>query len=426
MSTHRAAGGFAPRALARGRRLLERLAEPLPGEAASDVPVLWSEMECQGVRVLRATGEFWTARQRQASPLHEIAYRACYKPQLPRHFIVHLTDPGQRVFDPFSGRGTTALEAALLGRRVASNDINPLSRILTEPRLTPPALEAVRARLAQLPRHFEGPREPDLSMFYAAETEAEVRALRRRLMASEATGEMDAVDRWIRMVATNRLTGHSPGFFSVYSLPPNQAALPHHQVRINTQRHQVPPYRDVHALILKKSHQLTKDLLEPAWTHLARAAADALWLTGDARDLSELPDASVHLTVTSPPFLDVVQYASDNWLRCWFCGLDADAIGRGITMARTVAAWSEVMGEVFRELHRVTVAGGHVAFEVGEVRGGSVRLEEVVLPLGMAAGFDPIGILVNRQSFTKTAHIWGVDNNDKGTNSNRIVIFQRA
>lgn len=34
--------------------------------------------------------EFWTARQRQANPLHEISYRACFKPQLPRFFIERL------------------------------------------------------------------------------------------------------------------------------------------------------------------------------------------------------------------------------------------------------------------------------------------------------------------------------------------------
>jgi len=32
---------------------------------------------------------------------------------------------------------------------------------------------------------------------------------------------------------------------------------------------------------------------------------------------------SVKLTVTSPPFLDIVNYAEDNWLRCWFNNIDA-------------------------------------------------------------------------------------------------------
>src|SRR6185503_2445955 len=56
--------------------------------------------------------EYWTARQRQASSLHEVSYRACFKPQLPRFFIERLTDPGDFVYDPFMGRGTTLLEAA--------------------------------------------------------------------------------------------------------------------------------------------------------------------------------------------------------------------------------------------------------------------------------------------------------------------------
>ena len=83
------------------------------------------------------------------------------------------------------------------------------------------------------------------------------------------------------------------------------------------------------------------------------------------------------------------------------------------------------MGEVLRELHRVTRPGGHVAFEVGEIQRGTLRLEEAVLPLGVAAGFRALGVLVNRQAFTKTAHIWGVDNNRDGTNSNRIVLFRK-
>ena len=37
--------------------------------------------------------EFWTAKQRQAHSLHEISYRACFKPQLPRFFIERLTEP---------------------------------------------------------------------------------------------------------------------------------------------------------------------------------------------------------------------------------------------------------------------------------------------------------------------------------------------
>jgi hypothetical protein len=32
-------------------------------------------------------GEFWTSKQRKANSLHEVSYRACFKPQLPAYFI---------------------------------------------------------------------------------------------------------------------------------------------------------------------------------------------------------------------------------------------------------------------------------------------------------------------------------------------------
>ena len=385
----------------------------------------WGETQVAGWNYPILTREFWTARQRQASNLHEVSYRACYKPQLPRLFIEKLTQPGDIVYDPFGGRGTTAVEAALLGRRVINNDINPLSRILAQPRLTLPDPGAVEVRLAEIPLTGTVQDELDLSMFYHADTEGELRALRMWLIERQSEGTEDDLDRWIRMVATNRLTGHSPGFFSVYTLPPNQAASAKRQVLINEKRNQVPPYRSTHALILKKTRQLLKGLTPQECLNLAQAAPSARFLTGDARRTEAIPDGAVALTVTSPPFLDVVQYTPDNWLRCWFNGLDGPAIGDGITMAKTLRIWSGVMQDVFHELFRITRPGGHVAFEVGEVRGGSLSLEDAVLEVGVAAGFEGLGILVNAQVFTKTSHIWGIDNQDKGTNTNRIVMFQK-
>jgi len=83
------------------------------------------------------------------------------------------------------------------------------------------------------------------------------------------------------------------------------------------------------------------------------------------------------------------------------------------------------MQKVFNELYRITKYNGFVAFEVGEVKNGKIKLDEYVVPLGLNSGFTPIGIIINKQNFTKTANIWGVKNNSKGTNSNRIVVFKK-
>ncbi len=371
-------------------------------------------------------GEFWTSRQRQASRLHEIAYRACFKPQLPRFFIELFSRPDDVIYDPFSGRGTTALEAGLLGRNVIANDINPLSVILGRPRFFVPELDDIEKRLADISTDGKSKADIDLSMFYHPDTESEIVALKRYLSHRQKSRSEDEIDHWIRMVATNRLTGHSPGFFSVYTFPPNQAVSADRQKLINTKRRQRPEYRDVRKIILRKSRLMLKDLKPQEIETLRRIGSKALWLNKDARSTAAIPDDHVQLTVTSPPFLNIVQYAEDNWLRGWFNGIDHRHMAKRITISRTVEEWAAVMSKVFSELYRITRHGGWVAFEVGEVRNGRIKLEEFVIPAGVNAGFACKAVVIQQQSFTKTSNIWGVRNNTKGTNSNRIALFRKG
>jgi hypothetical protein len=209
----------------------------------------------------------------------------------------------------------------------------------------------------------------------------------------------------------------------VYTLPPNQAVSVTAQQKINADRNQVPPRRSVPKLILAKSRRLLVDCHERTREVLAGIEGRYQLLTEPAARTSAIDSSSVDLVVTSPPFLDVVNYAGDNWLRCWFCGIDAGDVK--LTVPRKIDEWRDAMTHVFVELVRVLKPGGHVAFEVGEVRAGTVRLEEHVIPCGVHAGLEPVLILINAQSFTKTAACWGVDNNRKGTNTNRIVLFRK-
>jgi hypothetical protein len=371
------------------------------------------EFEAAGLRYL--VNAFWTSGQRRGHSIHEISYRACFKSQLPKFFIERLTGSGDRVYDPFSGRGTSAVQAALMGRAPAANDVNPLSAMLSGPRFDPPGVAAVRERLAGIdllaaPADQE---DADLLAFYHPETLGQIKALRGRLLAG---GVLDPVDAWIRMVALNRLTGHSPGFFSVYTMPPNQAVSAVSQRKINLARGQTPPVRDVRAIILKKTVSLLSDGMPPPHP-------PAVLLTGPAERTPGLGDGSVDLIVTSPPFLDVVDYEGDNWLRCWFAGIDPADVR--IDKHRDIASWEGFVRRAFGEFARVVRPGGFVAFEVGEVRGGKVLLERHVAAAIEGLPFDILGVMVNQQDFTKTANCWGVGNNRSGTNTNRIVLAVR-
>ena len=407
----------------------------LPSELVSDIESFsefgtgtkiekyeWSTKTKSGY-VKKATNEYWTSSQRQGHSLHEISYRACFKPQLPAFFISRLTKPGDGVYDPFMGRGTTQLEAFIQGRKPLGNDINPLSKALLEPRINPPLLENVKTRLADIDLSSAEESYPELEVFFHPETLLQIIALKEYFLRREAADELDKVDRWIRMVAINRLTGHSPGFFSVYSMPPNQAVSIKRQHKINQDRQQTPELKEIKPRILKRSKALLKDWhgLSLEYTGLNLSP---VFTTEDASNVRGIKSDSISLVVTSPPFLDVVDYKGDNWLRCWFMGIDTTSIQ--LSQLKKPEEWQSKMTEVMRDLHRILNPAGYVAFEVGEVRGGSLLLEELVLPAGVDAGLEPVIVMINVQEFTKTANAWGVDNLTKGTNTNRIVVFQKV
>ena len=219
------------------------------------------------------------------------------------------------------------------------------------------------------------------------------------------------------MVAMNRLTGHSPGFFSVYSMPPNQAVSIARQRRNNRRLGLVPEYREVAGRILRK----TRSLLRDVGRSRPRGRCRGL-LQQDGGEKFEC-GGEVVLAVTSPPFLDVVDYRQDNWLRCWFAGVEAGQLRT--TQTARLEEWKDLVRAVLGRVGEIMAPGGVFAFEVGEVRGGKVELDREVVAVAAGAGWDPACVVVNEQRFTKTANTWGVRNNRAGTNSNRVVVLRK-
>ena len=254
----------------------------------------------------------------------------------------------------------------------------------------------------------------ELLAFFHPETLQKIALLRAAFLERP----LDKTSKWIRMVALSRLTGHSPGFFSVRTLPPNQAITAAAQLALNDRFRQSPPPRDVTALILKKSRSL---LRQPPKFDPSLSARHRLW-TAKAESQSLLEENSVALVVTSPPFLDVVDYRRDNWLRCWFAGIDSESVPR---CTSSLEIWRAMLTAAMVEIQRDLRPSGHAAVEVGEIRRGKILLEEHVLACGEAAGLDPVKVLIHSHTFTKTSRCWGIENNKDGTNSHRVVIFRK-
>ena len=301
------------------------------------------------------------------------------------------------------GRGTTALQTALAGRVAYGSDINPLSEILTTPRLSPPSIESISAHFKTIPNDAEITEEDTpLLVFYHPKTLRHLLALKQWFMEHEKSDALTAEDKWIRMVAMNRLSGHSSGFLSVKTMPPNQTISIEQQRKINEKHERIPEEKDVFEIILKKSRSLLR--------------SGTMFLQQGCHQIEYIEDGEV--VITSPPFMNIVNY--DNWP----AGIDVGAIAFDDGHS-SVADWERFVRDVFVEFSRVIKSGGHVVFEVGEVQKGAIKLEENVIEAIKDLPFDVKEVLVNEQQFTKTANCWGVKNNEGGTNTNRIIVAKK-
>ncbi len=101
------------------------------------------------------------------------------------------------------------------------------------------------------------------------------------------------------------------------------------------------------ALLAANSHYR-----EVAWPEPFNRTTHRLHL-GDARDLSWIPDATVHLVVTSPPYWTLKEYAAGN----------EDQMGHFEDYERFLAE----LDRVWNECKRVLVGGGRICCVVGDV-----------------------------------------------------------
>src|SRR3954468_17923884 len=100
----------------------------------------------------------WKAQPRLwGHSLHPMcSYLASFPAALAHAFIARFSRPGDVVFDPFSGRGTTPLEAVAEGRIGVGNDLNPFAHLLTAAKINAPSKAVARTRATALRLAWHG------------------------------------------------------------------------------------------------------------------------------------------------------------------------------------------------------------------------------------------------------------------------------
>jgi hypothetical protein len=337
----------------------------------------------------------WKSQQRLwGHSFHPMcSYLASFPAGLAHAFIARYTRSGDVVLDPFSGRGTTPLQACAEGRVGAGNDLNPFAHLLTAAKVDPPSRAEIKTRLAGLRLGWAGaagewdrladaavatpgsedvlipaagarlggrtmpPVRPDAPLPVEVALSFHPRTLAQLLYLRATLDADDRTDRFLLATLTGILHGKSASYLS--AVMPNTFSMAPRYVRDFVSRTGFhSPERDAFGLLDDKVRRLYR---QPVPT--TRGIA----LLGDARDAGVrfrealrsrgLPERA-RLVVTSPPYLRVVKYGYYNWLRLWLLGYDASAIDDLLDDAHHRDAYLVFMREVMRGLRSRPGRGG--------------------------------------------------------------------
>lgn len=244
----------------------------------------------------------------EESTLQQIApYIGRIKPAIARHLITEFTEQADIVFDPFCGSGVIPFEAAALGRTVIASDINAYGVLLTKAKLTPPeSAEAAIKRFRAIWAVAEARRErqdlrsvpPWVRAFFHPETLRAALALRDELVRRR--------EHFLLACLLGILHHQRPGFLSY----PSSHLVPYLRDRILPRSTHPELYeeRDVPTRMERKIHRAFRRTPE----NLAKAKVSR----SDCRTAS-VP-ARIGVLITSPPYMNELDYVRDNRLRLWF------------------------------------------------------------------------------------------------------------
>lgn len=251
-------------------------------------------------------------------PFHSICpYFAMFPEQFVEQQLLSYTSPGDLVFDPFCGRGTTVFESLLKGRRAAGSDVNSVAACIASAKATAPEFSELVARIDALEElhktskpDYTSP-SPFFEVCFERETLAEILFVREAL-----DWKRSQVDGFLAAVMLGILHGesHKSELCLSNRMPRTISTKPDYSVRWWAERKLEPPRRRVFDTLRKAV--AFRYRMPPASARGVVRQADARTASFTFSEFM----GQVKLVVTSPPYLDTTDYAEDQWLRLWFLG----------------------------------------------------------------------------------------------------------
>lgn len=242
-------------------------------------------------------------------------YYAMFQRGYAEEKVRKLTKKGDWVLDPFLGRGTTSFAAASLGRNALGCEINPVGWIFAKTKADPADEESLEARLAFIAKKARERKDTSTKAeFFHACYRPNVLAFLET--ARETLDWRQRKTDWTlaSFIAMAMQTARTNGLSN--QLQETKAMGPAYAIRWWEQRGLTPPEVDPEGILLAKIKRRYKLGPPPMTGHSIRLGDSVKILP----EWAEPHGGRCSLLLTSPPYLGVCNYHSDQWLRLWLLG----------------------------------------------------------------------------------------------------------
>lgn len=331
--------------------------------------------------------------QSSAHPLHSMMARAgSFPPSLVRYFIEAYSGPGDIVFDPFCGKGTTILEAVLGGRKAIGSDVAPDAVACTRAKVAPVTFDEVSEYIDTLTyrRYALSSVPPEVKVFYHPRTLSRLLCIRDQLQTDSNSGisNLERPATFLLGCLLGILHGHASYSLSL-SCSHVFAMAPSYVQRYAVENNLEAPERDVRECLKAKSHTLLSN------GSVACGLAEVYESSADkySFDDGRLTDR-VSLIVSSPPYLNVQTYAKDARLRLWLLGYDYRQIRSRYLQTGSIHTYRQRMRPCLREMLRVLKPSDNAFVVAGDVfikrKGRKIPVRTAQILAEIAQTLDPI------------------------------------
>lgn len=329
------------------------------------------------------------------------SYPARMHPDTARALIEEFSKEGEVVLDPFCGSGTAVIEARLLARTAFGRDLNPLAIALAKLKSRGSNREqreawldasrvvceaADRRRIEKVPPTELYP--PSDLEFFEIHVLLELDGLR-----AEIRQLPDAATRRVLHLALSSLITKVSRRHGDSSRKQSQRRLPS-------------------GFTIRWFFDRVEELMgqmEAYQRLLPKAAPEPNLQEDDARKLSSVPDDSVDLLLSSPPYPGVYDYHDHHAARLRWLGMKATTFEKqemgsrrrlnALSGEEAEAVWARDFGQVLISAKRVLRAGRFAFFMIGDsaVSGKVLRSDEMTTRLAKAAGLDVVALASQRR-----------------------------